>query len=87
MKRFLVALLFLVFWSLAIVTLMFLIEDLYSNPPKAYTVKMIFGNSKIGYTSEMQVDSVRWISNQQVLVYVDSHPLSISAAYITFKKN
>jgi len=32
-------------------------------PPKAYTVKMIFGNSKIGYTSEMQVDSIQWISN------------------------
>ncbi|MEI7829344.1 MAG: hypothetical protein WCI31_06225 [Prolixibacteraceae bacterium] len=59
----------------------------YSELQKSYTVKMIFGNSKIGYTSEMQVDSIRWISNQQVLVYVDSHPLSISAAYITFKKN
>lgn len=59
----------------------------YSEPQKAYTVKMIFGNSKIGYTSEMQVDSVRWISNQQVLVYSDSQELNIKAAYITFKKN
>lgn len=86
MKPFLVALCLVIGW-LAVAVLMFWSSDLNLEPHKAYTVKMIFGNSKIGYTSEMQVDSLRWISNQQILVYADSHTLNISAAYITFKKN
>lgn len=69
-------------------TLLWIMPRLHhSESKKAYTVKMIFGNSKIGYTSEMQVDSVQWISNQQALVYSDSFSLKITAAYITFKKN
>jgi len=84
---------FLLFISLTFLMVFGTVSFLKNNqkPTHPYTVYIIQGNTYMSYTSEIQIDSFKWVLNGQftkvATVYKNGQNMVLKADMIYFKKN
>lgn len=54
---------------------------------KPYSVTIVHGTPMINYSAILQVDSLKYISKESMIVYLNGSSLWIKADFITFKRN
>lgn len=85
MIKFFTCIFFLLGTIFGILITLFVIE--LGKETKPYTVKIVNGSEAIPYISTLDVDSLNYISNKSVVIYLNGKSLPIKADYITFRKN